>query len=197
MFEARRDILCLIGVAEKPGLSVGTMKPRTVPSSARAQMIATSAMSPLVIHILVPSSRQAPPGVCLAVVRIAAASDPLSGSVSPKHPIVSPVAMDGSQCSFCSSDPNAQMGYIAREPWTLMNDRIPVSPASSSKAASPYSTADVPAHPYPSRCIPSRPRLPISLARSRGRKPSSNQRPMFGSISLRTQAATVSRTNFS
>ncbi len=104
--EARSESLRWISEALNPGVSVGTTKPRTgVPSSSvRAQITATSATVPLVIHILVPFKVQ-PAVVRRAVVRMAAGSDPASGSVSPKHPISSPAAMPGNQRSFCSSEP--------------------------------------------------------------------------------------------
>ncbi|CAM5255387.1 hypothetical protein SFUMM280S_06892 [Streptomyces fumanus] len=60
MTEARRDHLCLISGAEKPGASVGTTKPR-MPSSVRAHTTATPATDPLVIHILRPLSTQSDP----------------------------------------------------------------------------------------------------------------------------------------
>ena len=119
----------------KPGVSVGTMKPR-MPPSLRAQTTATSAIPPLVIHILVPLSTQSDPSR-RALVRIDDGSDPESGSVSPKHPMTSPAAMRGSHSSFCSSDPKAQMGNMASEPCTETKLRVPVSPASSSMQASP------------------------------------------------------------
>src|SRR3546814_15588295 len=72
-------------LAVKPPVSVGTTKPRT-PSSVRAQITATSAMLPLVIHILVPLRIQSVPSR-LATVRMLAGSDPESGSVRPKQPI--------------------------------------------------------------------------------------------------------------
>ena len=86
MTDARSDILCLISGAEKPGVSVGTTKPR-MPSSVRAQTTATSAIEPLVIHILRPSSTQSAPSRRLARVRMPAGSEPWSGSVRPKQPI--------------------------------------------------------------------------------------------------------------
>jgi hypothetical protein len=50
--------LALLVLGLKPGVSVGTMKPRmdlsSSPSPVLAQMIATSAVEPLVIHILAP-----------------------------------------------------------------------------------------------------------------------------------------------
>ena len=75
-----------------------------MPSSVCAHTTATSAIDPLVIHILVPSSTQSDPSR-RARVRIPPGLDPKSDSVRPKQPIFSPVAICGSQCSFCSSDP--------------------------------------------------------------------------------------------
>ncbi|MEZ5372084.1 MAG: hypothetical protein R2704_05010 [Microthrixaceae bacterium] len=135
VIEARSDTLWMTG-AEKPGVSVGTTKPRT-PSSVPAHTTATSATEPLVIHILVPLSTQSPPASCLANVRIDDGSEPESGSVRPKQPMASPAAMAGSQRCFCSSEPNAQMGNIARLPWTDTKLRAPESPASSSRQARP------------------------------------------------------------
>lgn len=90
--EARSDHLWWISGAEKPGVSVGTTKPRmprpSSPSSVCAQTIATPATDPLVIHILRPVSTQSSPSR-LAYVRIPAGSEPWSGSVSPKQPMIS------------------------------------------------------------------------------------------------------------
>src|SRR5690606_8257055 len=101
--EARSDALCLISWASKPGVSVGTMKP-LMPSSVRAQMIATWARLPLVIHILDPLMIQSEP-FRRAWVRMDAGSEPESGSVKPKQPITSPAAIRGSHSCFCSSEP--------------------------------------------------------------------------------------------
>src|SRR5688572_16056696 len=117
-----------------------------IPSSVRAQTIATSATFPFVIHILVPLMIQSDPSF-RAPVRMDAGSDPESGSVKPKQPMMSPAAIPGSQVSFCSSDPNFQMGNIASEPCTDTKDRVPESPASISMQAKPYAVAEVPAHP--------------------------------------------------
>ena len=48
-------------------------------------------------------------------------SEPALGSVSPKQPIASPPASSGSQRSFCSSEPNAWIAFIASEPCTDTN----------------------------------------------------------------------------
>src|SRR6266700_3302876 len=119
--EARSDPLCLISGALKPGASAGTTNPR-MPSSVFAHTTATSAIEPLVIHIFRPDSTQSVPSR-RAEVRIAAGSDPASGSVSPKQPIASPVAILGSQASLCPSDPHRQMANIASEPCTDTSDR--------------------------------------------------------------------------
>ena len=111
------------------------MNPRT-PSSVTAHTMAISAMPPFVIHILAPFSTQSPPSR-RAAVRIEPGSLPESGSVRPKHPSTSPVTMRGSHSCFCSSEPNFQMGNIASDPCTEMNDRNPLSPASSSMHAMP------------------------------------------------------------
>ena len=58
---------------------------------------------------------------------------------------------------------------MASDPCTLTRLRTPESPASSSRQASPYATADAPAQPYPSRCMPSRPSAPNSLGQLPGR----------------------------
>ncbi len=120
---------------EKPGVSVGTMNPST-PSSLVAHTIATSAMPPFVIHIFVPLTIQSEPSR-RAWVLMRAGSLPASGSVRPKQPTTSPRAIGGSQRCFCSSLPNFQIGNIASDPCTDTNDRAPLSPASSSKHASP------------------------------------------------------------
>ena len=135
MTEARIDIFCLIAGAENPSVSVGTTNPR-MPSSVCAQTTATSAMEPLVIHILLPSRTQSVPS-CLARVRMPAGLEPKSDSVRPKQPIFSPLAISGSHCSFCSSDPWAWIANIARLPCTDISDLIPESPASTSRQARP------------------------------------------------------------
>jgi len=102
----------------------------------RAHTTATSAMAPLVIHIFVPERTQPVP-LGLALVVIPPGSEPWSGSVRPKQPSASPVAILGSHSSFCSSEPYRQIGYMASEPCTDTRLRRPVSAASSSRQATP------------------------------------------------------------
>src|SRR3990170_1088537 len=193
--EAHSDSFPCMSLALNPGVSVGTIKPRTL-SSVWAHTIATSAIPPFVIHILLPRMTQSSPS-CRAWVRMLPWSLPASASVSPKHPITSPVAIGGSQRCFCSSEPYFQIGNMASDPWTETKLLAPLSPASSSRQARPYSTALVPAHPYPSRCIPNNPRAPSSLARSLGNPPSSNQDATSGRIRSPTNRRTVSRNSLS
>ncbi|MGY3683668.1 hypothetical protein ACVWXU_007291 [Streptomyces sp. TE33382] len=198
MTEARSDHLCLISGVVKPGLPAGTTKPRMPlpPSSSPvcAQTIATPATEPLVIHILRPVRIQSSPSR-LAYVRIPAGSEPWSGSVRPKQPMISPAAMPGSQRRFCSSDPKRWIAYMAREPWTETRERIPESAASSSRQASPYWTAVAPAQPYPVRDMPSAPSEPSSRASSRmaGSSPFSYHSAMCGRTRSAAQARTASR----
>ena len=156
-------------------------------------MIATSAIEANPIQRLVPVSTQPSPSRTARVAMLAG-SLPADGSVSPKHPISSPVAMRGSHCCFCSSEPNLAMALIASEPWTETNVRMPESPASSSIIARPYSTAERPPPPYPERCMPSRPRSAISLTSSRGKVAVAYQPAMFGRIRSSTKVRTRSRT---
>ena len=114
-----------------------TMKPRIAPSSVRAQTIAMSAIVPFVIHIFAPFRIQSEPSR-RACVRIEPGSEPASGSVRPKQPIdLAACASAGSQRSFCSSEPERQIGNIASEPWTETALRTPASPASSSMQVRP------------------------------------------------------------
>src|SRR6202034_371830 len=100
---------------EKPGRSVSTRNPRTEsplssPSSL-AQMMATSAIEPDVIHIFSPLRMYSPPDFRARVV-MPAGFDSKPGSVNPKQPSLSPEARAGSHTFFCASDPNVKMGYI-------------------------------------------------------------------------------------
>ena len=125
-----------ISGALNPGMSFSTRNPRISSSSVLAHTTATSAIVPFVIHIFAPFRTQSPPSRC-ACVRIEPGSEPASGSVRPKQPIASPVCMAGSQRSFCSSEPQRQIAYIASDPWTDTALRTPESPASSSRHVRP------------------------------------------------------------
>ena len=57
----------------------------------------------------------APSSVATAVVRVPAASEPASGSVSDQQPIHSPVASFGRYCCRCSSVPVLKMWFEQSE----------------------------------------------------------------------------------
>jgi hypothetical protein len=57
------------------------------------------------------------PSSSLARVRVAPASEPASGSVSPNAASFSPDARGGSHSRFCSSFPNKKIGSVPSEWW--------------------------------------------------------------------------------
>ena len=73
--------------------------------SVTAKTMIQSACGPLVIQFFAPL-RTKPPCVFSPPVTIVCASDPLIGSVSPKHPSLSPLATGSRTRFFCSSVPN-------------------------------------------------------------------------------------------
>ena len=151
-----------------------------------------SAMLASPIQRFAPLMTQSVPSRRAKVVMLAG-SEPAEGSVSPKQPIASPDAIFGSHSCFCSSEPCLWIAVIASEPCTETKVRRPESPASSSAAARPYSTADRPAHPYPVRCRPSSPSCAMGATISRGKKARSYQSAMFGRIASSTNARTRER----
>ena len=108
MTDARSDHLPWMSSALNPGRSVSTRKPRILSSSSStlAQITATSAIVPEVIHIFSPLSTYSLPAL-RARVRMPPGLEPKSGSVRPKQPSFSPFCMAGSQVCFCSSLPNS------------------------------------------------------------------------------------------
>ena len=129
MLALRLCLPCISG-AVKPGSPFSTMKPRMTPSTL-AHAMATSAMVPLVIHILAPLRTQLSPSSTARVIS-PPGFEPKSGSVRPKQPIRSPAAMPGRYFCFWASVPYFQMGNMARLPCTLTKLRMPLSPRSSS-----------------------------------------------------------------
>jgi hypothetical protein len=81
-----------------------------------------------------------------AVARIAAASEPASGSVSPKPAMTSPPASGASQCSFCSGVPSAPIAPQIIE-CTETVTAVPASTFANSSIASANEMKSVPAPP--------------------------------------------------
>src|SRR5204863_8394108 len=85
--------------------------------SVWAKIMATLAWLPIEIHILAPLIFQ-PPSTFVARVRWLAASEPVSGSVSPKQPSHSPLHRFGREWRFCSSVPHFRIAELTNEVWT-------------------------------------------------------------------------------
>ena len=134
----RSDNFPLISGAVKPFIPFSRMNPRITPSNL-AQTTAMSQTGELVIHIFEPL-RIYPSRTGSALVRIDPGSDPPSDSVRPKQPINSPLASLGKNLIFCSSEPNASIGYITKELCTDIIDLYPLSTRSTSRATKPYIT---------------------------------------------------------
>src|SRR5579859_5961205 len=90
-------------------------------------MMVTSANDALPIQRLAPLSTQEFPSRW-ARVSSATASEPWFGSVRPKAPIFSIVAIAGSHCCFCSSEPSMWIEVIARPEWTPKKVQTLASP---------------------------------------------------------------------
>ena len=121
MSEERRPSLPWISCAVKPSDEVGTRKQASplcfLSGSVWAKISATSETFPSEIHILLPLIVQ-PESVFFARVRKLAASEPVSGSVSPKQPSASPEQSRGSHSCFCSSVPHCSIEPQTSEVWT-------------------------------------------------------------------------------
>ena len=89
----------------------------------------------LVMNCLAPSITHSPPS-SLAVVRVAPASEPASGSVSPKAASRSPLQSRGSHSPFCSSVPQRWIGIVPSEVWAAIVMQTEESTRASSSTAS-------------------------------------------------------------
>ena len=117
MSEERSPSLPWISCEEKPSLAVGTRKQASpwcfLSGSVWAKISATSAKLPSEIHIFWPLIDQ-PESVLVARVRRLAASEPVSGSVSPKQPSASPGAEPRQPLS--ASAPPSPSARSSRQP---------------------------------------------------------------------------------
>ena len=135
-----------------PGRPVGQRK-QVIPrfpaaGSVTATIIAMSAVEPAVMNDLVPSMVQPPPSAPRrARVRIAAASDPVWGSVRRIAPRYSPRASFGSQASFWAAVPCLATAAETGELLAAITFATPQSAAATSSIASTYETKSAPAPP--------------------------------------------------
>ncbi len=122
------------------------------------------------IQFLAPFSTQ-PPSTFSARVRIAAGSEPASGSESAKAPSHSPEAIFGRTRCFRSSEPSILIGSEARS-WTAMISEVEASPLAISSTATQNISSPVPVPPYSSlNGSPSRSCSAKSSRRSCGNSP--------------------------
>jgi hypothetical protein len=104
--------------------------------SVWAKISASLAWLPIEIHIFEPFSTQ-PSSVRRARVFWLAASEPVSGSVSPKHASHSPEHSLGRYRRLCSSVPKRRIEEQTSEVWTETTVRIAESPRPISSTTSP------------------------------------------------------------
>ena len=111
--DAFQPSLCSGSEIEYPGVPFSTTTFETSSSPVRAVIVTPqlSSVPAFVMNIFEPLTTHAP-SRSSAVVRVAPASEPASGSVSPKAARRRPEARSGSQRSLCSSEPNRNTGIV-------------------------------------------------------------------------------------
>ena len=146
-----------------------------------------------VMNTLAPFTTQMP-SRSLAVVRVAPASEPASGSVSPNAARRSPLARDGIHCCFCSSVPNRKIGIVPSEVCAASVIATDESMRASSSIAIAYASVSPPAPPSSSgNGIPIRPRSAISATSSYGNRASRSISSATGATRSTANPRTVSR----
>ena len=162
-----------------------------MPSSVCAQTTATSAIEPLVIHILRPSRTQSAPSR-RARVRIPPGSEPWSGSVSPKQPMASPAAMRGQPLlllllAAAPPDGEHRQRPLHRHQRPDARSRRPPAPGRPARSRRPTCRRSrSPRGACPSR--PSSPKLLDQRPRVVDPAPRSNQSATYGSSHLARRA---------
>jgi hypothetical protein len=140
-----------------------------MPLSLLAKTMKWWALGALVMKVLVPFSTHSLP-FFTAVLFIAPASEPASGSVSANDPIHSPRAIIGRYFFFCSSLPKRTMPMQPMPVCTLMNVDSPHGPRPSISCTSAFCSTEKPTPPYCSGMLsPSRPSSLASAIKPSGR----------------------------
>ena len=144
----------------------------------------------LVMKIFEPLTTQEP-SRSSARVRVAPASDPAPGSVSPKAASFSPVASCGSHSRFCSSLPKRRIGIVPRDVCAATVIATDESIRVSSSIAIAYASVSEPAPPYSSGIG-----MPISPSSARSATSSYGKRALRSSSSATgaTRSVANSRT---
>ena len=117
MSDACQPILRSGGPGSYPGVPFSTTRLEISSSPVRAVIVTTLEIGvpALVMNIFSPSITHEPSGCSTARVRVLPASDPASGSVSPKAASARPLHRSGRRRSFCSSLPKSRIGDVPRE----------------------------------------------------------------------------------
>ena len=160
----------------------------------RTATVTKSARSPLVMKVLVPSTTYASPSR-RAVVRMAATSEPPSGSVIARAPIFSPASVGRTNLSTSAGPPDAAMCGSAIPPVNSAAINPLDAPASNiASCTAIVSSRSPPSPPTDSgNETPSSPCLAAARCRDRGTSPASSQSWRCGATSRRTNSRADSR----
>jgi hypothetical protein len=131
----------------------------SAPSSSRTRVATIPERAPLVSHIFWPLTTNPPSGPAVALVVMAATSDPTSGSDIENAPFRSPAAIRGRSRVRCSGVP-CRISRYATMKWVLMTPDTLIQPREICSTTSAYVSSDSPSPPYSSGIIS--PNSPIS-----------------------------------
>src|SRR5882724_3159103 len=183
------------GRCEKPFMPFSSRKAVTpfcrFSGSVRARTMKTSPTLPWVMNIFAPFSTQ-PLSLRAAVERIAAASDPLPGSVKPQAASFLPAAMSGMNRLRSSSLPNRSRWEVPRplcEATVSASDPSQRAISSTTQATESVSSSDPPSSS--GTVIPRRPSSPSCPTTSRGKRSSRSHSCACGFTSRTQKSRTI------
>ncbi len=183
-----------------PGSDVSTRNSETpwwpAPGSVLATRVRNCARVPLVMNILRPLTRHASPSRT-ACVRIAATSEPASGSVIAIAPIFVPAIAGRSQRSRWSSVPNSPSAGVAMCVCTEIAIGMAPAPqraSSSTKTRPAARSPPLPPH-RTGKCRPRKPSSPHRRNRSSGKWRAVSHASTWGRTSDSTNRRTVPRSS--
>ncbi len=178
-----------------PGVPDGTSRAEISRCPVRAVTVTTLVIGvpEFVMNDLAPLITHSSPSSS-ARVFVAPASEPASGSVSPKAASARPATRSGSQRCFCSSVPNVRIGLMPRP--TPADSVMPmdwsIRPSSSIATHSVVKSAAAP--PYCSGAVnPNRPSSPIFGTRSAGKWCARSHSATCGATSVSAKSRTTLR----
>ena len=151
MSEARQPIFRIGAEISYPGVPFGITMFETSSSPVRAVIVTQALMSvpAFVMKIFEPFTTHVP-SRSSARVRVAPASEPAPGSVSPKAASRLPEARSGSHSRFCSSVPKRRNGIVPSDVCAATVIATDESTRVSSSTAIAYESVSPPAPPYSS-----------------------------------------------